>query len=105
MQLNDSHSIAKFAAALLIGAAVLSAEKTVAANEDIPAALIHYADLVLFNGQILTVDQEFSVAEAIAVRDGKVLAIGNDEEILALAGPDTQRHGSRASISYTGLHL
>ena len=51
--------------------------------------LLNYADLVLFNGQILTVDQNFTTAEAIAVRDGRVLAVGMNDEMLALAGPDT----------------
>ena len=53
--------------------------------------LMNYADLVLHNGQILTVDSDFTVAEAIAVRDGRVLATGSSREMLALAGPGTTR--------------
>ena len=62
-----------------------------AADEDIPPVLIRYADLVLHNGQVLTVDAEFTVTEAIAVRDGRVLATGRSADMLALAGPDTDR--------------
>ncbi len=52
--------------------------------------LLNYADLVLSNGQVLSVDENFTIHEAIAVRDGRVLALGSSNEILALAGPDTQ---------------
>lgn len=59
--------------------------------EDKTHLLVRYADLVLFGGQVLMVDQEFSVTEAIAVRDGRVLATGDSTDILALAGPETEK--------------
>ena len=34
------------------------------------------ADLVLYNGKVVTVDQDFSIAEAVAVKDGLILATG-----------------------------
>jgi len=49
-----------------------------------------YADLVATGGTVLTVDADFTVAEALAVREGRVLAVGPDEEIRAFVGPDTQ---------------
>ncbi|MBI3568964.1 MAG: amidohydrolase [Gemmatimonadetes bacterium] len=49
------------------------------------------ADLVLFNGKVITVDSADRVAEAVAVRGGKILAVGTNAEIRALAGPATQR--------------
>jgi len=73
------------AAMQVIGAAAYAAEAGP------PAALLNYADLVLFNGSVLTVNAQFDVAEAIAVRDGRVLAVGTSEEILQLAGADTAR--------------
>ena len=48
------------------------------------------ADLVVVGGTVLTVDAEFSVAEAMAVRDGRIQAVGSDADIRALTGPDTQ---------------
>ena len=50
-----------------------------------------YADTVLTGGKVLTVDPAFSVVEAVAIRDGRVLAIGADAEVEALAGPGTRR--------------
>jgi predicted amidohydrolase YtcJ len=43
------------------------------------------ADTILFNGKILTVDQDFSVREAIAISRGKVLATGTTADIRKLA--------------------
>ncbi len=40
------------------------------------------ADLILFNGTIYTVDESFSKAEAMAVRDGMILAVGSTNDIL-----------------------
>lgn len=47
-------------------------------------------DQILTNGKILTVDQDFSIVEAIAIEGDRILAVGNSAEILALAGSDTE---------------
>jgi predicted amidohydrolase YtcJ len=39
------------------------------------------ADLILYHGKVYTVDSAFSTAEAFAVKDGRILAVGSDEEI------------------------
>ena len=48
------------------------------------------ADLILINGKIVTVDEEFSTKEAIAVKDGKVIATGPTKEIKNLKGEATE---------------
>jgi predicted amidohydrolase YtcJ len=53
--------------------------------------MVIYADAVYHNGKVLTVDERFSIAQALAVRDGKVMAVGTNAEMLNLAGPKTQR--------------
>lgn len=40
------------------------------------------ADLIIHHAKIYTVDDKFSVAEAMAVRDGKIIAIGRNDDIL-----------------------
>ena len=40
------------------------------------------ADLIVHNARVYTVDDKFSVAEAFAVKDGKILEVGNSEDIL-----------------------
>jgi predicted amidohydrolase YtcJ len=46
-------------------------------------------DLIVHNGHIVTVDRAFSVRRAMSVRDGKIVAVGEDREILATKGPAT----------------
>jgi len=48
------------------------------------------ADTVLLNGKILTVDPQFSVRQALAVREGKILAVGTNAQIKKLQGPKSQ---------------
>jgi len=50
-----------------------------------------YADLILVNGKIITVDDEDSVAEAVAVKMGKIVKTGTTEEVESLAGDGTTR--------------
>jgi len=49
-----------------------------------------HADLVLHNGKIVTVDSNERITEALAVKFGRILALGNDEEILAIRGKATE---------------
>ena len=48
------------------------------------------ADLIFYNGKIITVDSEFSIASALAVKDDKFLTLGPDNEILSWAGASTR---------------
>jgi predicted amidohydrolase YtcJ len=48
------------------------------------------ADTALVNGKVLTLDQGGTIAEALAVRDGKIVAVGRSADIRALAGPATR---------------
>jgi len=47
------------------------------------------ADLIVHRAKVVTVDDRFSVAEALAVRDGKVVAVGTDAEVMKHNGPKT----------------
>ena len=48
------------------------------------------ADLILINGKIITVDEKDSIAEAIAISDGKIVAVGSNDDIRKLAGKNTK---------------
>lgn len=48
------------------------------------------ADIALINAHVITVDADFSVATAFAIRDGRFIAIGTDQEILRWCGPGTE---------------
>ncbi len=48
------------------------------------------ADLILHNGKILTVDNNFSTADAVAIGGNKILAVGSNADILKMKGSATQ---------------
>jgi hypothetical protein len=48
-----------------------------------------HADLVARNGKIATLDTRNTLAQALAVKFGRILAVGADQEIEALIGPET----------------
>ncbi|WP_296947832.1 amidohydrolase [uncultured Massilia sp.] len=48
------------------------------------------ADLILTNGKIATMTKEGEFVQAVAVKDGKVLATGSNAQVLKLKRPDTQ---------------
>jgi predicted amidohydrolase YtcJ len=58
------------------------------------------ADIVLTNGKIITVDDRFSIAQAVAVRGEQIVAVGANDAIQRLAGPNTRRIdlGGRAVV-------
>ncbi|KAA0073621.1 amidohydrolase [Tardiphaga sp. P9-11] len=70
------------AGAIAIGASVLPA----VAQQSDPNA----PQVVLTGGKILTLDGQSTIAQALAIRDGKILAVGSDAAIKPLAGPQTR---------------
>jgi predicted amidohydrolase YtcJ len=49
------------------------------------------ADVVLTNGKIITVDNRFSIAQAVAIRGDRIVAVGTTADINRLAGANTRR--------------
>lgn len=60
-------------------------------------------DLVLTNGKIVTVDERFQVAQAVAIRGDRIMAVGASQEIGRLAGPNTRRIDLRGRTVLPGL--
>ncbi|MBI4886310.1 MAG: amidohydrolase family protein [Acidobacteria bacterium] len=61
------------------------------------------ADLVLTNGKIITVDAQFSIAQAVAIRGDRIVAVGTSQEIARLAGPGTRRIDLRGRAVVPGF--
>ncbi len=47
------------------------------------------ADMIFYNGKVITVDSAFSIAEAVAIKGNRFLGAGSDREVLRMAGPRT----------------
>jgi len=77
--MRSRHLIAAAASAVLAGASLyLSAQEPP-------------ADLILSNGRIITVDDRFTVAEAVAIRGERIALVGTAQDVARLAGPATRR--------------
>ncbi len=53
-------------------------------------AMAQIADIVLTGGKILTVDKQFSITESLAIRNGRIAAVGSDEDTAPLIGDTTE---------------
>jgi predicted amidohydrolase YtcJ len=48
-------------------------------------------DLILSNGKIITVDERFTIAQAVAIQGDHIVAVGTNQQMAQLAGPNTRR--------------
>jgi predicted amidohydrolase YtcJ len=69
--------------AILLTTALLLGNNGVHAQGDAP-------DMVIHNAKIVTVDEKFSIAEAAAIKDGRFIVVGTNQQVLNSAGRDTQ---------------
>ncbi|MDH2237522.1 amidohydrolase [Pigmentiphaga sp. GD03639] len=67
------------------------------------AAPAEAADAVFVNGKVATVDAGSSIVQAFAVRQGRFVAVGANERIMAYAGPATQVIDLRGRTVVPGL--
>lgn len=66
-------------------------------------ALAQSADTILLHGRIYTVDSKHPWAEALAIHDGKLLAIGTDKEILQYRNHDTNIIDAKGHLVLPGF--
>jgi hypothetical protein len=59
--------------------------------------------LILHNGKIVTVDANFSIAQAVAITGNRISAVGSDADVLATAGPSTQKIDLKGRTVTPGL--
>jgi hypothetical protein len=66
------------------------------------------ADLIIRDAHIVTVDPQFSTAQAAAIRDGRFIAVGSDAEVMKSAGPKTRivdLHGKTVLPGFNDTHV
>ncbi len=61
------------------------------------------ADMVLHHGKVLTVDESLPEAQAVAIRNGRIQAVGSDEEIDGYVGPATKVIDLEGQLAVPGL--
>lgn len=60
-------------------------------------------DLIVHNAKIVTVDARFSMAQAMAVRGERIVAVGTNAAVLGMAGPRTERVDLGGKMVLPGL--
>src|ERR1041385_4642859 len=60
-------------------------------------------DLILHHGKIVTVDQGFSIQGALAVEGNRIVAVGNNDEVLKSQGPKTKLIDLQGKMVLPGL--
>ena len=66
------------------------------------------AERIIHNGRIYTMDRQVPLASAVAIRDGRFLAVGETSHVAGLAGPDTEwldLGGRTALPGFTDGHM
>jgi len=61
------------------------------------------ADMILLHGRVYTVDAKHSWAQAIAIRDGKIVAVGSDKEMARYRGPATKVLDAKGHLVLPGI--
>jgi adenine deaminase len=62
-------------------------------------------DIVMFNGNIITVDNEFSLAEAIAIKGATIIGVCSSIDIRKLAGEYTRQIDLQGVTVLSGLEV
>ena len=92
---------------VLFIAAGFAASQKISVAQKIAEAPAPAPDFVLTNGRILTVDAKDSIAEAVAIQGGKIVAVGSKGDILKLAAHTTRvidLHGRTATPGLIDSH-
>ena len=62
------------------------------------------ADVIIHHAKVLTVDAKFSIAEAIAIKGDRIVAVGSDEQIFKHAGKGTKIIDAKGRNVLPGLY-
>lgn len=86
-----------------VGSALISIVAAMVAADPAAATGAAPADLILTHGQVRTLDPAQPLAEAVAVRDGRIVAVGSEASIAALRGRSTKTVDLAGRVLLPGL--
>lgn len=93
IEMNAKHSTALFRIRLLTEFLVITGLSLLLSGCSSPN---EKADLIMSNGKVITVDEKFSIAQAVAIRNGRVIWVGDNRDV------DRYRGASTAVIDLAG---
>ncbi len=70
----------------------------------LPALALPPADTILYHGKVFTADASRPWAQAVAIRGKRIIAVGNDAPVRALAGPHTRSIDLGGRVLIPGLN-
>src|SRR5262245_10574661 len=73
--------------ALLLSIAVVGCAPAGARTEGTPSKVVEPADTILVNGKIVTVDDRFTIAQALGIKGTRIVAVGSNADIRERAAP------------------
>lgn len=89
---------------IMLGAAALAGGLALASlGGNTVEAQLAAPDAIYFNANVVTVDDRFSFAQAVAVSSDKFVAVGSNDEVRKLAGPSTRLVDLRGKTVVPGL--
>ena len=108
--MSISHSMSKFVGLILtLGVLLVTQATTSLAQLPVEVARQGYADAIFVNGNIVSMDdvsastEAGSVYQAIAVKNTRIMKLGNNQEVRALAGPDTRIYDLKGRTLIPGI--
>jgi hypothetical protein len=95
------------AAIFFLLCATLQAQRTLT----VPEELVAYPDMIVYNAKLVTMDDPSfglnapigTIAQAMAIRQGKVQAVGANDRIVSLAGPKTEKIDAKGRMVMPGI--
>ena len=109
---NKNSSDLSFAFAIFLSVALLTAcskdepadKSSAAAAKPAKKVSTEIAQMAYMNGRVYTVDKENSWARAIAVSNGKIVAVGSNAEIAKHVGDSTKVYNLHNKMLMPGIH-
>jgi predicted amidohydrolase YtcJ len=95
--------IRRSAATVLVGVAVVTALQGVASPPAQRADSCPAPDLILVDGQFVTMDHEDRIAEAVAIRDGRLVRVGRTPDVVGCAVSTTRQLNLHGGTVLPGL--
>jgi len=95
----------------MVGVVLFSTMARSQQTVSVPSEVVWYPDMVVYNAKLVTMDDKSfglntpvgTIAQAMAVRDGKIMAVGSNDSIVRLAGPNTDKIDAKGRMVMPGI--